>query len=100
MGSKTKPATSDEYSLSETLHERGGRYGRFEFQAEYAQDIKAVIHRSPNWEIMAPDQREALDMVANKVARILNGDPHYRDSWHDMVGYLALVDERMELDGL
>lgn len=86
--------------IVETLENRGSKYGDFSGQAQYAQDIKEILVSSPNWSLMASDQREALDMVANKLARILNGDPHYRDSWHDMVGYLKLVDDRMASDGL
>jgi hypothetical protein len=35
-------------------------------------------------------------MVANKVARILNGDCLYVDSWRDAEGYLKLVADRLE----
>ncbi len=52
--------------------------------------------RSPNWETMTYDQREGLDMIANKIARILNGDPNYADSWHDIAGYATLVEKRIE----
>ena len=30
-------------------------------------------------------------MIANKMARILNGDFFLNDSWHDISGYAALV---------
>jgi hypothetical protein len=35
-------------------------------------------------------------MICNKLARIVNGNPYYRDSWHDIVGYAALVDTLLE----
>jgi hypothetical protein len=41
------------------------------------------------------DQAEALEMIANKIARILNGDPDYADSWTDIAGYATLVAERL-----
>ena len=53
---------------------------------------------SPNWEKLDDDQREALEMTAHKIGRILNGDPNYADSWHDIIGYTRLVEAR--LDGL
>lgn len=37
-------------------------------------------------------------MIFNKVARILNGNPNYADSWVDIAGYAKLVSDR--LDGL
>ena len=30
-------------------------------------------------------------MILHKVARILNGDPDYVDSWADIAGYAQLV---------
>jgi hypothetical protein len=41
------------------------------------------------------DQSEALEMIAHKIARILNGDPNYVDSWLDIAGYATLVAERL-----
>lgn len=81
--------------IDRTLVERGKRYGEFKDQAVYADKINAVLTSSPNWEKMAPDQREALRIIANKIGRILNGDPNYSDSWHDIVGYAKLVDDRL-----
>jgi hypothetical protein len=46
--------------------------------------------------IMQADQREALDMIAHKIGRILNGDPDYSDSWRDIAGYATLVADRLD----
>ena len=45
---------------------------------------------------MDDDQREALEMIAHKIARILNGDPNYADNWIDIAGYATLVANRLE----
>ena len=82
--------------VTNTLQERGNRYGEFHEQSNYAQDMKAILRRSPNWATMTNDQREGLDMIANKIARILNGDPNYADSWLDIAGYATLVCNRLE----
>jgi hypothetical protein len=37
-------------------------------------------------------------MVVHKIARILNGDVNFRDSWYDQLGYLQLVVNRMDRD--
>jgi hypothetical protein len=79
-----------------TLAERGSRYGSFTGHAAITQRIKRVMQSSPNWETLADDQSEALDMIAHKIGRILNGDPNYHDSWHDLVGYAKLVADRLE----
>lgn len=82
--------------IDATLAERGVRYGSFEGHARITQAIKAAMADSPNWAGLAPDQREALEMVAHKAGRILNGDPNFHDSWHDIVGYAKLVADRLE----
>lgn len=78
-------------SIDSTLAERGSRYGDFSEHARITQNIKAAMMDSPNWAILSPDKKEALEMVAHKVGRILNGDPGYHDSWHDIIGYTKLV---------
>ena len=40
-------------------------------------------------------ERESLEMAQHKIARILNGNPEHVDSWHDVGGYVALVEERL-----
>lgn len=81
--------------VDETLGERGSRYGKFADHAQIAQTLKQYMHNTQNWYELAYDQKEALDMIMHKVARILNGDPNYADSWHDIAGYASLVDKRL-----
>lgn len=76
--------------IDNTLMQRGERYGSYAEHARITQNIKAAMADSPNWADLAPDQRETLEMIAHKVGRILNGDPNYHDSWHDIVGYAKL----------
>ena len=35
-------------------------------------------------------------VIADKVARMLNGDPDYVDNWHDIIGYATLVETRLK----
>jgi len=83
-------------AIDKTLEERGTRYGAFAGHAQITQGIKDAMKNSPNWSRLAPDQVEALEMTAHKIGRILNGDPDYIDSWHDIVGYIRLVEQRLE----
>jgi hypothetical protein len=36
-------------------------------------------------------------MIAHMLGRILNGDPDYADSWHDIAGYAQLVADRLNV---
>ncbi len=91
--------TPGEPTVIDTLAERGSRYGEFKDQAVYAQGFAEIAAKSPNWPTMAPDQREGLSIIFNKIGRILNGDPDYSDSWHDIAGYATLVDKRLKAEG-
>lgn len=82
--------------VTQVLAERGSRYGRFEDHARIAQNLKAEMSHTPGWRRLTADQREALEMVQHKVARILNGDPTYADNWVDIAGYATLVAQRLE----
>ena len=83
--------------ITDTLNERGNRYGSFVGHAEITQELKLIInyHLMKRTKKLAPDQQEALDMICHKIARIINGDADYADSWHDIAGYASLVDKRL-----
>lgn len=87
-------------SVDNTLEERGKMYGEFDSHAKITQEIKYAMQDSPNWNRLAHDQREALEMLAHKVGRILNGNPDYIDSWHDIIGYTRLVEQRLERENV
>jgi len=93
--------------IEATLSERGNRYGPFTGHAHVAQMIKAAIAPvKPKLDKMVAQQDirrdqadaivECLDMVAHKIGRIVNGDPLYHDSWHDIIGYVRLVEKMLE----
>lgn len=82
-------------SIDTTLAERGTRYGEFGEHARITQNVKRAMQDSPNWASLPDDMKEALEMVAHKVGRILNGDPNYHDSWHDVIGYTKLVADKL-----
>lgn len=84
--------------INETLDERGERYGKFAEHASAAQRLKTVLrnHMGRRWYLLADDQIEALEMISHKLARIVNGDPDYADSWTDIAGYAKLVADRLE----
>ena len=83
-------------NITAILTERGSRYGKFTKHAEVTQGIKNVIFNCRSRSSLAPDQVEALEMIAHKIGRIVNGDPNYADSWVDIAGYAKLVADRLE----
>lgn len=88
-------AKSKVTGVAATLAERGKRYGNFPEHAYITQNIKEAMRNSPNWDDLSPDMKESLEMIAHKVGRILNGDPLYKDSWHDISGYATLVEDSL-----
>jgi hypothetical protein len=82
-------------SINETLSERESRYGPFISRARITQDIKRSMNQG-NWDLLTDDQKQSLEMIADKIGRILNGDPDYHDSWHDIAGYATLIADRLE----
>ena len=78
--------------ITETLGQREGRYGEYVNVAATAQQLKETLRSGASWGIMEPYMQESLDLIANKLARIVNGCPFYDDSWHDVGGYAKLVE--------
>ena len=85
-------------NIEKTLTERGHRYGTFAGHAEVTQGLKRFMAHelAKRNKVLADDQWEALEMVAHKIGRIINGDPNYADSWIDIAGYAKLVADRLE----
>jgi len=73
-----------------------GPYGPFIDNAEVAQAIKKTLRRGRAWDHMHHDEREALDLIALKMSRVVTGnDPHYIDNWDDIQGYAKIVTDRL-----
>lgn len=94
--------------VNNTLQERGNRYGEFPDHASITQALKLVMTGNiiltdengfgtivpfTNWNSLSSAHKEALEMIAHKIGRILNGDPNYKDSWHDISGYSKLGED-------
>ena len=81
--------------IDEVLAARGARYGDFTTQAEIEQELKECLRATPGWYEMQAYKRAALEMIAHKMARIVNGDSNYEDSWADIEGYARLARDRL-----
>lgn len=94
--------------IEETLAQRGSRYGDFTDHAAIAQRLQDCMRGTSfshgadapsvlaarGWARLSADKRQALTVIADKIARILSGDPNYTDNWHDIQGYAKLAEDR------
>ena len=77
--------------LDELLDDRGKTHGRWRDNARIAQSMKELWRREDGWKRLSEGQRECLEMIAHKIARVLAGDPNHIDHWADIGGYAELV---------
>ena len=73
------------------LTEREKTHGPFMTTAAKAQQLKDAMQGGKNWAELDDIQREALQMIASKIARILSGNWDEIDHWKDIAGYANLV---------
>lgn len=89
-------------SVTDTLKERGARYGSFEEHSIITQSIKEGFRVFPNkWDNLPPIVKQCFETIADKMARAINGDEFYIDNYHDIAGYATLAEEwarRLEQD--
>jgi hypothetical protein len=65
-------------------------HGSFTAMAAIAQSLKAIF-AAAGAARFGPVQREALDQIAVKLARICAGDATCADHWRDLAGYCWLA---------
>lgn len=81
--------------LDDTLQMRRSQHGDFTDHARIAQELKRTMQAEPSWELLTPTQRESLEMIQHKIARILAGNPNHADHWVDIEGYSRIARERL-----
>jgi hypothetical protein len=88
LGADIRRLIAGEAGMRAKLAARQQTHGDFSETAAVAQRIKAAfgdrIGRLP------PSQRDALEQIAVKIARILCGDQNHADHWRDIAGYARL----------
>jgi hypothetical protein len=78
---------------------RDEQHGGIEATGLVSQAMKFTMSRGRNWQLLTPGEREALDMIAHKISRILSGgDPHDPEHWRDIAGY-AIAARRADAEG-
>jgi hypothetical protein len=86
-------------SLDELLDDRGETHGDWSENARVAQEMKELWRKTSGWSRLSCGQREALDLIGHKIARVLCGDPGYADHFVDIAGYAQLVVRELNDDG-
>jgi hypothetical protein len=76
--------------MNSLLDTREKTHGNYRDNASLSQSTKDVWRSGKNWDKLNDGQKEALEMVALKVSRILSGDKDFRDHWDDIEGYAKL----------
>jgi hypothetical protein len=77
--------------VQELLAERQKTHGSFRLNALHGQELREMFRSSEGWIKANARQREALDYIAGKLARILSGQPGHADHWDDIAGYAKLA---------
>ena len=80
-------------TVIEAIKERDERYGRTPFlnRARISQELKRTVRTHEHQNRLSIVEREALDMILHKIARIVGGEKNREDSWLDIAGYAELV---------
>lgn len=83
-------------TIEKILAEREKTHGDFGTHAAITDAIKFDMQQSSNWSTLGSMKREALDMIAHKIGRILAGNPNVKDHWDDIAGYAKLVSRELK----
>lgn len=74
---------------------RGSTHGDYTHMSITIQNIKKAMQSGESWGRCSPPQREALELIATKIGRIVCGDPLHVDHWDDIIGYATLARNRI-----
>lgn len=85
--------------IEQLTQERGKTHGAFSDHAKYTQAIKQVAYRAYSERAqrgqpaLTVQQKEAVEMIAHKLGRILAGDATFADHWDDIGGYASIANK-------
>ena len=83
-------------NINEILEQRAKTHGDFKDHALLAQALKDCFYANRVTKTLTYSQKEAIDMVFHKIARIGAGNPNEIDHWRDIAGYALLVVRELE----
>jgi hypothetical protein len=71
-------------NLDDDLRTKQVTNGPFEDMSQLSQALKFALRRGRNWEPMGPESKEALELIATHLAKILVGDANEAKHWNDI----------------
>lgn len=95
VGNQHQMTAPADQAVQQLLATRRTTHGEFRENALITQRIKDVLHDATRWTLLGSFQKEALDMIAHKMGRIVAGNPDFHDHWDDIAGYARLVSDRI-----
>lgn len=77
-------------NINDILTQREKTHGNYSDVSKLSQTLKEILRDTPNWDKLNDGQKESLEMISNKLGRLLSGDANFRDHWEDIGGYAEL----------
>jgi hypothetical protein len=102
--------TSGGDEIRDTVEQRANIYGDFTHESIIAMGLKNVLRYEwsddltelkirDGWARLEPYQQHGLELICLKLARTVNGDGGYLDSYRDIAGYCTLIMDRLVKEG-
>jgi hypothetical protein len=73
------------------LEARPKTHGDFAPGAKFVQTVMRAAQESPSWGQMTDVQKECFHHIAQKLQRVVCGDPDFADHWDDVAGYAKIA---------
>jgi hypothetical protein len=78
-------------TIEKIIFDRSKTHGDFAKVALMSQQLKSVLAQGDNWTKLTDQQREAIEMICPKLARIMFGNNNSSEHWNDISGYAVLA---------
>ena len=82
-------------NVIETIKARHATHGNYADQSRLFVSLTEVLLNDPGWQMLSDEQKLAMMMFCVKMSRIMSGNPNVADHWHDIAGYAALVENKI-----
>lgn len=78
------------FDVKKLINDRKKVHGNFEGFAPIYYELMTVIRQHNEYNNLDAVQAVAIDMILNKICRIINGNASFLDHWRDINGYSNL----------
>ena len=77
--------------IEEILEKRDETHGLYKDIAKTAQQLKKIFREKDDWQYLLPVERESIDLICTKLARLIHGGGDKTDTVRDIEGYARLM---------